>query len=83
MDLKRSYGGAAVKKRLGQFLLKVSISIPYMVRIIQTNFKKWTTIVIIEKISLKLALPYLIKRCSKYYLGREQSFDKGFRVQFS
>ena len=33
--------------------------------------------------SLKLALPYLSKRCLKYYLGREQSFDKGFRVQFS
>ena len=33
--------------------------------------------------SLKLALPYLTKRCLKYYLGREQSFDKGFRVQFS
>ena len=46
-----SYGGAAVKKkRLGQFLLKVPISIPYMVRIIQANFKKWTTIVIIYNI---------------------------------
>ena len=33
--------------------------------------------------SLKLALPYLTKKCLKYYLGREQSFDKGFRVQFS
>ena len=33
--------------------------------------------------SLKLALPYLTKRCLKYYLGREQSFDKGSRVQFS
>ena len=33
--------------------------------------------------SLKLALPYLTERCLKYYLGREQSFDKGFRVQFS
>ena len=27
--------------------------------------------------SLKLALPYLTKRCLKCYLGREQSFDKG------
>ena len=25
----------------------------------------------------------VFKRCIKYYLGREQSFDKGFRVQFS
>ena len=33
--------------------------------------------------SLKLALPYQTKRCLKYYLGRAQSFDKGFRVQFS
>ena len=33
--------------------------------------------------SLKLALPYQIKRCLKCYLGKEQSFDKGFRVQFS
>ena len=33
--------------------------------------------------SLKLALPYLTKGCLKYYLGRELSFDKGFRVQFS
>ena len=33
--------------------------------------------------SIKLALPYLTKRCLKYYLGRKQSFDKGFRVQFS
>ena len=33
--------------------------------------------------SLKLALPYLTKRCLKYYLGRKQSFGKGFRVQFS
>ena len=33
--------------------------------------------------SLKLTLPYLTKRCLKYYLGREQSFGKGFRVQFS
>ena len=33
--------------------------------------------------SLKLALPYLTKRCLKYSLGREQSFDKGFRNQFS
>ena len=32
--------------------------------------------------SLKLALPYLGKRCLKCYLGREQSFEKGFRVQF-
>ena len=32
---------------------------------------------------LKLVLPYQTKRCLKYYLGREQSFDKGFRVQFS
>ena len=30
--------------------------------------------------SLKLALPYLTKRCLKYFLGREQSFEKGFRV---
>ena len=35
------------------------------------------------QISQRLALPYLTKRCLKYYLGREQSFDKGFRVQFS
>ena len=33
--------------------------------------------------SLKLALPYQTKRSLKYYLGREQSFEKGFRVQFS
>ena len=33
--------------------------------------------------SLKLALPYLTKTCLKYYLGREQSFGKGFRVHFS
>ena len=33
--------------------------------------------------SLKLALSYLTKRCLKYYLGREQSFEKGFRGQFS
>ena len=33
--------------------------------------------------SLKLALPYLGKRCLKCYLGREQSFEKGSRVQFS
>ena len=35
------------------------------------------------RISRKLSLPYLTKRCLKYYLGREQSFDKDFRVQFS
>ena len=33
--------------------------------------------------SIKIALPYLTKRCLKCYLGREQSFDQGFRVQFS
>ena len=33
--------------------------------------------------SIKLALPYLTKRCLKYYLGREQSFDKGFSDQFT
>ena len=33
--------------------------------------------------SLKLALPYQIKRCLKYCLGREQSLNEGFRVQFS
>ena len=33
--------------------------------------------------SLKLALRYLTKRYLKYYLGREQSFGKGFRDQFS
>ena len=33
--------------------------------------------------SQKLALPYLTKRCLKRYLGKEQSFGKGFRVQFS
>ena len=33
--------------------------------------------------SLKLALPYQTKRCLEYYLGRELSFDKGLRVQFS
>ena len=33
--------------------------------------------------SLKLVLHYLTKRCLKYYLGREQLFDKGLRVQFS
>ena len=27
--------------------------------------------------SLNLTSPYLTKRCLKYYLGREQSFDKG------
>ena len=32
---------------------------------------------------IELALSYQTKRCLKYYLGREQSFDKGFRVQFS
>ena len=32
--------------------------------------------------SQKLALPYLTKRCLKRCLGREQSFGKGFRVQF-
>ena len=32
--------------------------------------------------SLKLSLPYLTKRCLRR-LGREQSFDKGFRVQLS
>ena len=36
-----------------------------------------------SKIPLKLTLPNLTKRCLKCYLGREQSFDKGFRVQFS
>ena len=37
------------------------------------------------QIPQKLALPYLTKRCLKYYLGRQhlRSFDKGFRVQFS
>ena len=25
----------------------------------------------------------MTKKCLKYYLGREQPFDKGFRVQFS
>ena len=35
------------------------------------------------KNSLKLVIPYLRKRCFIYYLGREKSFDKGFRVQFS
>ena len=33
--------------------------------------------------SIKLALSCLTKRCLKCYLGREQSFDKGFRAQFS
>ena len=32
---------------------------------------------------LKFALPYLKKWCLKSYLGRKQSFGKGFRVQFS
>ena len=31
----------------------------------------------------KLALPYLTKKCLKYYLESEQSFDKDLRVQFS
>ena len=35
------------------------------------------------KNSLKLALPFLTKRCLKFYLGGEQSFDKCFGVQFS
>ena len=34
-------------------------------------------------ISQKLASPYQTKRCFKYYLGRELSFDKSFKVQFS
>ena len=29
---------------------------------------------------LKLVLPYMPKKVLRYYLGREQSFDKGFRV---
>ena len=33
--------------------------------------------------SQKLALRYLTKWYLKRYLGREQSFGKGFRVQFS
>jgi len=33
--------------------------------------------------SQKMALPYLTKKCLKRYLGKEQSFGKGFRVQFS
>ena len=48
-----SYGGATVKKRLGQFLLQVPIPIPYIVRIIQANIKIWTTILIMRKMPRK------------------------------
>ena len=39
-----------MKSGAGQFFLKVDFLIPYMVRIIQANFKKWPTIVIIDNI---------------------------------
>ena len=47
MDLKRPLMRSHCEKRPGQFFLKEAILIPFMVRIIQANFKKWPTIVII------------------------------------
>ena len=38
---------------------------------------------LIENRIPKIGLNPPDKMCIKYYLGREQSFDKGFRVQFS
>ena len=39
-----------MKSSAGLFFLKVDFLIPYMARIIQGNFKKWLTIVIIDNI---------------------------------
>ena len=49
-----------MKSGAGQFFLKVDFLIPYMVRIIQANFKKWPTIVIIDNILAGFNGPFRI-----------------------
>ena len=56
-----------MKKRPGQFFLKVPILIPYMVRIIQANFKKWPTIVIIDNILAGFQGPYRIYDRAEFF----------------
>ena len=46
---------------------EVAIIIPYMVRIIQANFKKWPTIVIIDNILARFQGPYIIFAWSEFF----------------
>ena len=56
-----------MKSGTGQFFLKVDFFNPYMMRIIQANFKKWPTIVIIDNILARFQGPYRIYARAEFF----------------